>query len=139
MKEILRDVDGVTPSRISSIATELSEIDKTAVIQKDRKGNPLVDPTTKDTEIIKLNQNVEEYMKEEVLPHVPDAIWRYEYDPNKAESSSNRERLGAEFPFTRYFYEYEQPRQSEDVLQEFFLLENELSKKIEDLRRIMKS
>jgi type I restriction enzyme M protein len=139
LKEILRDVDGVTPSRISSIATELSEIDKTAVIQKDRKGNPLVDPTTKDTEIIKLNQNVEEYMKEEVLPHVPDAIWRYEYDPNKAESSSNRERLGAEFPFTRYFYEYEQPRQSEDVLQEFFLLENELSKKIEDLRRIMKS
>ena len=37
----------------------------------------------------------------------------------------------AEFLFTRYFYEYEQPRQSEDVLQEFFLLENELSKKIE--------
>ena len=75
----------------------------------------MVDPTTKDTEIIRLNQDVAEYMKSEVYPHVPDAIYRYEYDPKKADSTSNKERLGAEFPFARYFYEYREPEKADDL------------------------
>lgn len=139
LKDLLKDVDGITDARLKSIAIELSEIDKTAVVQKDRKKKPIIDTTTKDTEIIHLNQDVDAYMNAEVVPHIPDAIWQYEYDPKKKESSSNKERLGAEFPFTRYFYEYQAPRKSDDILKEFFDTEDDLAQKIADLKRTIES
>lgn len=139
LKGLLKDVDDITAPRLNSIAIELSTIDKTAVVQKDRKNKPLVDATTKDTEIIRLNQDVDSYMRSEVLPHIPDAIWQYEYDPKKKESPSNKERLGAEFPFTRYFYEYQAPRKSDEILKEFFNTEDDLKQKITDLQRTIES
>ena len=133
VKDIIKNVEGYTNSRLNGIVMEMSIIDKTAVVQKDRKGNILTDPTTKDTEIIKLNQDVQAYFDAEVLPHVPDAIWAYEFDPKKAVNAQNRERLGAEFPFTRYFYEYKAPESADDLLAQFVDIEKELSRKIADL------
>jgi type I restriction enzyme M protein len=133
VKEIIKDVEGYTDSRLNGIVMEMSVIDKTAVVQKDRKGNVLTDPTTKDTEIIRLNQDVQAYFDTEVLPHVPDAIWAYEFDPKKAVNAQNRERLGAEFPFTRYFYEYKAPEFADNLLAQFVDIEKELSRKIADL------
>ncbi len=135
LKKILADVDGMSPSRLNSIAMELSEIDKTAVVQKDKKGHVLIDPTTKDTEIIRLNQDAEEYMQSEVFPHIPDAMYMYEFDESKPESTTNKEKLGAEFPFTRYFYEYHEPEKADDLLAQFMELEKSLSAKIDDLQR----
>lgn len=135
LKKILADVDGMSPSRLNSIAMELSEIDKTAVVQKDKKGHVLIDPTTKDTEIIRLNQDAEEYMQSEVFPHIPDAMYMYEFDESKPESTTNKEKLGAEFPFTRYFYEYHEPEKADDLLAQFMELEKSLSAKIADLQR----
>ena len=135
LKKILSEVDGLSASRIFGIAMELSVIDKTAVVQKDKKGNILIDPTTKDTEIIRLNQDEKEYMKAEVLPHIPDAMYFYEYDPKKAESATNKEKLGAEFPFTRYFYEYHEPEKADDLLAQFMELEASLSEKIATLQK----
>ena len=135
LKKILTDVDGMSPSRLNSIAMELSEIDKTAVVQKDKKGHVVIDPTTKDTEIIRLNQDAEEYMQAEVFPHIPDAMYMYEFDENKPESTTNKEKLGAEFPFTRYFYEYHEPEKADDLLAQFMELEKSLSAKIADLQR----
>ncbi len=48
-------------------------MDKNADIQKDKKGNILFDKSTKDTEIVPYDVAIEDYMKTEVLPHVPDA------------------------------------------------------------------
>lgn len=135
LKKILTDVDGLSPSRLNSIAMELSEIDKTAVVQKDKRGHVLIDPTTKDTEIIRLNQDAEEYMQAEVFPHIPDAMYMYEFDENKPESTTNKEKLGAEFPFTSYFYEYHEPEKADDLLAQFMELEKSLSAKIDDLQR----
>ena len=135
LKSILSGVEGYSASRLTGIAMEMSVIDKTAVVQKDRKGNILIDPTTKDTEIIRLNQNEVTYMEEEVYPHVPDAIYRYEYDPEKADSASNKERLGADFPFTRYFYEYHEPENADSILTQFMELEASLTEKIAALRK----
>lgn len=133
LKEIIGDVDGMTPSRLNSIAMELSVMDKTAVVQKDRKGNVITDPTTKDTEIVGLQIDVEEYLKREVYPHVPDAIYAYEYDPNKKKSATNKEKLGAEFPFTRYFYEYRVPEKADDLLAQFAEIERGLADKVSAL------
>ena len=109
---------------------ELSVIDKTAVIQRDRKGEIILDNTTKDTEIIKLSENVDEYFKKEVYPHVPDAIYLFDYDPNKKNSV---EKLGAEFPFTKYFFKYTEPVKSEVLLSKFLQLEENISSNIKKL------
>lgn len=133
LKKLLSDVDGYSASRLTGIAMELSVMDKTAVVQKDKKGNIIVDSTTKDTEIIKLTKDPEEYFREEVYPHVPDAIWSYEYDPAKKESATNKEKQGAEFPFTRFFYEYKAPEKADNLLAQFMELEKSLAAKIAEL------
>ena len=134
LKSLLGKVKGMTASRLSCIAMELTIMDKTAVVQKDRKGAIIKDTTTKDTEVIKLTQDPEKYFEAEVYPHVPDAIWAYEFDPEKKESATNKEKLGAEFPFTRFFYEYKEPENADDLLDQFMELEKSLSKKIAALK-----
>ena len=133
LKKLLSGIAGYSASRLTGIALELSVMDKTAVVQKDKRGSIIVDSTTKDTEIIKLTKDPEEYFKEEVYPHVPDAIWKYEFDPSKKESATNKEKQGAEFPFTRFFYEYKEPEKADDLLAQFMELEKSLAVKIAEL------
>lgn len=59
---------------LEKIADGLSVMDKSAEIQRDRKGNVLYDKETKDTEIVKWDESIEDYMAREVLPHIPDAV-----------------------------------------------------------------
>ena len=133
LKSLLSGVTGYSASRLTGIATILSEMDKTAVVQSDKKGSPIIDPTTKDSELIKLTKDPEEYFREEVYPYVPDAIWFYEFDESKKVGTTNKEKLGAEFPFTRYFYEYKEPEKANALLSQFIVLEKSLSTKIADL------
>lgn len=114
---------------MEKIAHGLSVIDKEAEVQKDKKGNIIYDPDTKDSEIVKLTKDVDEYFEEEVYPHIPDAHYVYEYNPNK---KGDKEKLGAEIPFTRFFYEYQEPDKSEDLLKKFFELENDITAKLKD-------
>ncbi len=133
IKDVISNVEGFSASRLTSIAMIMSEIDKTAIVQKDKKGEIILDKTTKDTEIIKFTKNVEEYFAQEVYPHVPDAIWSYEFDESKKESTNNKEKLGAEFPFTRFFYEYVEPEKADDLLAQFMKIEKSLADKIKNL------
>lgn len=135
LKKALAGIEGMSDSRLNGIAMELSFIDKTAVVQKDRKGRVIIDPTTKDTEIIRLNQDEKAYMDAEVYPHIPDAIYFYDFDESKAESATNKEKLGAEFPFTRYFYVYHEPEKADDLLAQFMELESSLTAKIAALQK----
>ena len=136
IKSILRNVEGYSDSRLGNICLELSEIDKKAIVQKDNKGKVKIDTTTKDSEIVKLSPDVDDYFEKEVLPHIPDAIYFYDFDENKKISSTNKEKLGAEIPFTRYFYKYVAPESSDKLLSEFFELEKELA---DDISNLLKS
>lgn len=136
IKSILRNVEGYSDSRLGNICLELSEIDKKAIVQKDNNGKVKIDTTTKDSEIVKLSQDVDDYFEKEVLPHIPDAIYFYDFDENKKISSTNKEKLGAEIPFTRYFYKYVAPESSDKLLSEFFELEKELA---DDISNLLKS
>lgn len=135
LKKVLAGIEGMSASRLTGIAMELSVIDKTAVVQKDKKGRVIIDPTTKDTEIIRLNQDEKAYMEAEVYPHIPDAIYFYDFDDTKAESATNKEKLGAEFPFTRYFYVYHEPEKADELLAQFMELEASLTAKIAALQK----
>lgn len=134
LKSLLGKIDGMSASRLTGIAMVLSVMDKTAVVQRDRKGEIIKDTTTKDTEIIKLTQDPEKYFETEVYPHVPDAIWAYEFDPEKKESATNKEKLGAEFTFTRFFYEYKEPEKADALMAQFMELEKSLTAKIAALQ-----
>ena len=68
---------------LDKIANGLSVMDKDAEIQKDKKGNVLYDKETKDTELVKWEENISDYMAREVLPHVPDAKAFFEEDLGK--------------------------------------------------------
>lgn len=112
---------------IDKIADGLSVMDKSAEIQRDKKGNILYDKETKDTEIVKFDESIEEYMAREVLPHVPDAQWFFEEDLSKKNPVI---KTGAEIPFTRYFYKYQQPKPSEELEKTFLELEKSVSERI---------
>ena len=99
-------------------------------VEKDKKGNIVYDKKTKDIEIVKIDEDINEYMKREVLPHVPDAKAFFEEDLTKKKPII---KTGAEIPFTRYFYKYKEPEKSEDLLKEFEKLEKEIQKETEEL------
>ena len=75
-------------------------------------------------------EDIKEYMNEEVLPHVPDAIYQFEEDLNAKKPVI---KTGAEFPFTRYFYEFKESEKAEELLKEFMDIEKELNSKIKTL------
>ncbi|WP_406029685.1 N-6 DNA methylase [Succinivibrio sp.] len=115
---------------IASISDALSVMDKEAVIQKDKKDNILYDKETKDIEIVKYEEKIEDYMAREVLPHVPDAQWFFEENLSAAKPVI---KVGAEIPFTRYFYKYQQPTPSSELEAKFIELEKSVSARISKL------
>jgi len=120
---------------INNIIKSMSRMDKTADIQKDNKGNILLDKETKDVELIPFKESVEQYLKEEVLPHIPDAIHVFEEDLSKKTKGKATPalKIGAEIPFTRYFYKYHAPKPSGKLLEEFRELETELNALLAEL------
>lgn len=58
---------------LEKISDGLSIMDKNAKIQKDKKGNIIYDKETKDSEIVKFEEDIDTYMAREVLPYIPDA------------------------------------------------------------------
>ena len=108
----------------------LSVMDKTADIQKDKKGNIIYDTETKDTEIVPWETNIDDYMANEVLPHVPDAKAFFEEDLGKKNPVI---KTGAEIPFTRYFYKYQAPASSDELAKKFNELEDSVDSRIKKL------
>lgn len=112
---------------VEKIADGLSVMDKNAEIQKDKKGNIIYDKETKDTEIVKCDEDIDDYMAREVLPHIPDAKAFFEEDLSKKKPVI---KTGAEIPFTRYFYKYQQPVASEELEAKFMELELSVSARV---------
>ena len=112
----------------------LSVMDKEAEIQRETKGKNkgaiIYDKASKDTEIVKWDETIEDYMAREVLPHVPDAQWFWEENVGAKKPLI---KTGAEIPFTRYFYKYQQPEASEVLAERFIALENSVDERIRNL------
>ena len=80
-----------------------------------KKGKPQPDIALRDTENVPLKEDIQTYFEREVLPFAPDA-W---IDEKKS-------KVGYEIPFTRYFYKYEAPKPSVEIMQEILAIEAEL-------------
>lgn len=115
---------------LDKIADGLSTMDKAAEIQRDKKGNIIYDKETKDTEIVKFEEDIDTYMAREVLPHIPDAKAFFEENLGAKKPVI---KTGAEIPFTRYFYKYQQPTPSEELETRFLELELSVSERVAKL------
>lgn len=87
-----------------------------------KKGKLVPDTALRDTENVPLTESIDDYFAREVLPYVPDA-WI-----DKAKT-----KIGYEIPMTRYFYEYQKPEASEDILTRIIGLEDSISASLKNL------
>ena len=99
-----------------AVLAALGERDPNAAICTDKNGNPEPDPELRDTETVPLNEDIDDYMVREVLPHVPDA-W---VDHAKT-------KIGYEIPLNRHFYVYEPPRPLDEIEADLQALEHEIA------------
>lgn len=118
--QALKDADDkhgiqLTAAESKAILEALSEKDETAETCRDGKGNPEPDADLRDTENVPLKEDIDEYFRREVLPHVPDA-W-VDHDKTK---------VGYEIPLNRHFYRYEPPRPLEAIETDIKGLETEI-------------
>ncbi|MBN1930177.1 MAG: SAM-dependent DNA methyltransferase [Desulfobacterales bacterium] len=96
------------------ITVERPEKNDNGKVETNKKGEPLPDSDLRDYENIPLKEDVEEYFKREVLPHLPDA-W----------IDHSRTKTGYEINFTKYFYKYKPLRSLEDIRKDILALEEE--------------
>lgn len=105
----------------NKIVVERPQRDETGNIVK-KKGAPVADAALRDTENVPLTEDMEDYFAREVLPYAPDA-W---IDKKKT-------KIGYEIPMTRYFYEYQKPEESADILSRIIGLEDSISSSLKSL------
>lgn len=104
------------------ITVERPKRDEKGNIEKDKKGNPVPDADLRDSENVPLKEDVEEYFKREVLPHLPDA-W---IDHGKT-------KIGYEINFTKYFYQYKPLRSLAEIRADILALEAETDGMIKEV------
>ncbi len=139
LKDILDDMN-LKNSLFKAIRKGLSEKDKSADVCKKSKNKIKADTDLRDYERIPFSQkvdgykqdtsefvegekeNIKNYFENEVKPHVPDAWVDYSYT-----------RVGYEIPFTRYFYEFEEPRDLEKIESDIQQVESDISDLFDDL------
>lgn len=99
--------------------------------QTDEKGNPILKrgkmqpvKDLSDTEIIPFEEDIDAYMKKNVLPYNP-----------KAYIDHAKDKIGYEVPFTRLFYKFVPPVPSETIFEEIKALETEETQLMKELFR----
>jgi type I restriction enzyme M protein len=83
-------------------------------VVKDKKGNVKTDGSLRDNERIPLGIDIEQYFEREVKPHLPES-WM----------DRNKDSVGYEINFTKYFYKYKPLRSLEELTNELLDLEKE--------------
>ncbi len=83
-------------------------------IVRDKMGHPTLDTQKRDYERVPLMEDIEEYYRREVKPHLPDS-WM----------DRNKDRVGYEINFTKYFYKYKPLRSLDEITQDLLKLDEE--------------
>lgn len=87
-----------------------------------KKGKVQANPSLRDTEDIPLTEDIDTYIKREVLPFNPEA-W----------VDTKKTKVGYEIPFTRLFYKYQAPEKSEVIAERIKAIEERIIKNFEAL------
>ena len=88
----------------------------------DRSGNPKPDSKKRDYERVTLEQDVDDYFETEVKPHLKES-WM----------DRNKDKVGYEINFTKYFYKYKPIRSLEEITQDLLRLDEQIDGTIKEI------
>ncbi len=84
--------------------------------EKNKKGEYIQDKEKgTDTETIPLQEDIHDYMEREVLPFAPNSY-----------IDNSKTKIGYEISFTKYFYKYQEPRSTKEIINEILEIDKEL-------------
>ena len=99
------------------------ELNEDGTPNKNKKGEYIPNKELTDTENIPLQETIEEYMNREVIPFA-----KYAY------IDESKTKIGYEISFTKYFYKYQEPRKTEDIMNEILELDRKLDGVLRELQ-----
>ena len=99
------------------------ELNDDGTPKKNKKGEYIPNKELTDTENIPLQETIEEYMNREVIPFA-----KYAY------IDESKTKIGYEISFTKYFYKYQEPRKTEDIMNEILELDKKLDGVLKELQ-----
>lgn len=99
------------------------ELNEDGTPRKNKKGEYIPNKELTDTENIPLQETIEEYMNREVRPFA-----KYAY------IDESKTKIGYEISFTKYFYKYQEPRKTEDIMNEILELDRKLDGVLKELQ-----
>ena len=99
------------------------ELNEDGTPRKNKKGEYIPNKELKDTENIPLQETIEDYMNREVIPFA-----KYAY------IDESKTKIGYEISFTKYFYKYQEPRKTEEIMNEILELDKKLDGVLKELQ-----
>ena len=99
------------------------ELNEDGTPKKNKKGEYIPNKELTDTENIPLQETIEEYMNREVIPFA-----KYAY------IDESKTKIGYEISFTKFFYKYQEPRKTEDIMNEILELDRKLDGVLKELQ-----
>ena len=99
------------------------ELNDDGTPKKNKKGEYIPNKELTYTENIPLQETIEEYMNREVIPFA-----KYAY------IDDSKTKIGYEISFTKYFYKYQEPRKTEDIMNEILELDRKLDGVLKELQ-----
>lgn len=114
----------LTAAQLKSFVAAFGERDENAPILEDAKGKPLPDTNLRDSENVPLSKDIDEYVAEEIAPHLED-FW----------IDRSKDKVGYEIPFTRHFYKYVPPRELEEIDADLNKLIGEISTLLREVEK----
>ena len=98
------------------------ELNEDGTPKKNKNGEYIPNKELTDTENIPLRETIEDYMNREVIPFA-----KYAY------IDESKTKIGYEISFTKYFYKYQEPRKTEDIMKEILELDRKLDGVLKEL------
>ena len=99
------------------------ELNDDGTPKKNKKGEYIPNKELTDTENIPLQETIEDYMNREVIPFA-----KYAY------IDESKTKIGYEISFTKYFYKYQEPRKTEEIMNEILELDRKLDGVLRELQ-----
>lgn len=115
---------GLNSSQIKNLVAGLAEHDDNAPLVRDAKGKLTADTSLRDTENVPITVGIEEYVAQEIAPHLND-FW----------VDRSKDKVGYEIPFTRHFYKFEAPRSLEEIDADLNKLIGEISQLLIEIEK----
>lgn len=114
-----------TAGLMKTMRATLGVRDETAEPVCGEDGLPVPDSELRDFENVPLKEDIDEYFRREVLPHVPDA-WM----------DRAKDKVGYEISFTKYFYEYTPLRSTAEIAAELLKLDEETENLLREIAQV---